>query len=51
MNKLNLSQINILAPYPVWYEGAELLFKTDHNILYSAAFELDDMLNINSSCH
>ena len=46
MNKLNLSQINILAPYPVWYEGAELLFKTDHNILYSAAFELDDMLNI-----
>lgn len=42
MQTLDISQINILAPYPVWYEGEEILFKTDYNILYSVAFELKD---------
>lgn len=46
MQTLDISQINILAPYPVWYEGEEILFKTDYNILYSVAFELDDMLGL-----
>ena len=46
MKTLDLSQINILAPYPVWYEEGEIMFKTDYNILYSIAFELDDMLNL-----
>lgn len=46
MNKLDLSQINVLAPYPVWYEEGEILFKTDYNILYSVAFELDDVLSL-----
>ena len=46
MQTLDISQINILAPYPVWYEGEEILFKTDYNILYSVAFELDDMLEL-----
>lgn len=46
MQTLDISQINILAPYPVWYEGKEIQFKTDYNILYSVAFELDDMLGL-----
>lgn len=46
MQTLDISQINILAPYPVWYEGEEILFKTDYNIFYSVAFELDDMLGL-----
>ena len=46
MNSLNLSRINVLAPYPVWYEGYELLFKTDYNILYSVSFEQDDMIGL-----
>lgn len=37
-----------MLPYPVWYESKEILFKTDYNILYSVAFELDDMLGINA---
>lgn len=48
MNVLDISKINIFAPYPVWYESKEILFKTDYNILYSVAFELDDMLGINA---
>ena len=35
-----------MAPYPVWYEGNELLFKTDYNILYSVSFEQDDMIGL-----
>lgn len=46
MNFLDISKINIIAPYPVWYEGEEILFKTDYEILYSVAFELDDMLGL-----
>lgn len=46
MQTLDISQINILAPYPVWYEGEEILFKTDYNILYSVAFELKDEIKL-----
>ena len=46
MRELNLGHINILSPYAVWYEEGEILFKTDYDILYSVAFELDDMLNM-----
>lgn len=46
MDILDISKINVIAPYPVWYEGDEILFKTDYNILYSVAFELDDMLGL-----
>ena len=46
MQTLDISQINILAPYPVWYEGEEILIKTDYNILYSVAFELKDEIKL-----
>ena len=48
MRRLDVGTINILAPYPVWYGEDELLFKTDHHILYSVAFERDEFFSIAS---
>ena len=38
MKPLDLNRINIAAPYTIWREGDELLFKTDNNIIYSISF-------------
>ena len=48
MNKLDLHSINIIAPYPVWYVNNELLFKTENSILYSVAFELDELFEFSA---
>lgn len=44
MGILNLTQINIYAPYSVWEDGNEYLFKTEHDILYSIIFDQETII-------
>ena len=39
MNLLDLTHINIYAPYSIWREGDQYRFKTDYDILYSISFD------------
>lgn len=44
MIELNLNHINLKAPYSVWKQGDQYLFKTDYLIIYSVTFDKEDML-------
>ena len=41
MLAMNLSRINVRAPYTVWQDGDDLLFKTSHNIIYAVVFDAE----------
>ena len=41
METLNVTRININAPYKVWNEGSIYRFETDNGIKYLVDFELD----------
>ena len=42
MLKLNISRLNVRAPYSVWMDGNDLLFKTKHHIIYAVVFDPED---------
>lgn len=42
METLNVTRININAPYKVWNEGSIYRFETDNGIKYLVDFELDN---------
>lgn len=45
MVELNLNHVNAEAPYSVWEQGGQYLFKTDHLIVYSVSFDEEEMLS------
>ena len=42
MLTLNISRLNVHAPYTVWMDGSDLLFKTRHNIIYAVVFDPEE---------
>lgn len=42
MNVLNIDNINIKSPYPVWQAENNYVFTTEYGIEYSVSFDLDD---------
>lgn len=44
MIDLNLNRVNLKAPYTVWRQGNQYIFKTDYLIIYSVTFDKEEML-------
>ena len=43
MMLLDTAKISEAAPYNVWYDNGEYIFKTDAEIVYAVGFKLDDV--------
>jgi len=49
MNTLDITAINLKAPYKVRYNNEKIVFKTDTNITYSISFEYyEELLEVKS---